>query len=63
MPIIQIDVAKVSPEKKAELIEKMTLTAHEVLEIPVQAFTVIIREDGLDNIGSGGKQLSQIYKG
>ncbi len=62
MPIIQIDIAKVAPEKKPELIEKLTLTAAEVLEIPVQAFTVILREDGLDNIGSGGKQLSQIYK-
>ncbi len=62
MPIIQIDIAKVAPEKKGELIEKLTLTAAEVLEIPAQAFTVILREDGLDNIGSGGKQLSQIYK-
>ncbi len=62
MPIIQIDVAKVAAEKKAELIEKLTLAAAETLEIPVQAFTVLIREDGADNIGTGGKQLSQLRK-
>jgi len=47
-------------EKKAELVAKLTRTAHEVLGIPEQAFTVYIRENDKDNIGVGGKLLSDI---
>lgn len=62
MPYIQIDLSKITPEKKGVLIEKLSKTAAEVLEIPIQAFTVIIRENNPDNIGSGGLQLSQMHK-
>lgn len=62
MPYIQIDVSKITAEQKVELIEKLTATAHEVLGLPAQAFTVIIRETTPDNVGVGGKQLSQMNK-
>ncbi|MGI9862910.1 4-oxalocrotonate tautomerase DmpI [Moorella naiadis] len=62
MPIIQIDAGAMSKEKNAELIKAMTNAASSILNIPAQAFVVLIRENSPDNIGTGGKQLSEIHK-
>lgn len=62
MPYIHFDGNKMSAEKKAELIEKFTAVAQEVTGLPAQAFTVIIRENDPDNVGVGGKPLSQLHK-
>ncbi|GAV21500.1 4-oxalocrotonate tautomerase [Carboxydothermus pertinax] len=59
MPVIQIDAGPMSKEKKAELIKNLTDAASSTLNIPAQAFIVIIRENSLDNVGSGGKPLSE----
>ncbi|MGI6777517.1 MAG: 4-oxalocrotonate tautomerase DmpI [Acetivibrionales bacterium] len=60
MPIIQFDGPALSRDKKAEIVAGLTHTAQEILNIPEQAFTVVIRENNLDNIGVGGKLLSEI---
>ncbi|ABB14680.1 MULTISPECIES: 4-oxalocrotonate tautomerase DmpI [Carboxydothermus] len=62
MPVIQIDAGPMSKEKKAELIKNLTDAASSTLNIPPQAFIVIIRENSLDNVGSGGKPLAEINK-
>lgn len=63
MPVITIDgPANLSKETKAKLIVNLTNTASEVLNIPKQAFTIIIRENNADNIGTGGVQLSELHK-
>lgn len=62
MPFIQFDGPQMTKEQKAELIARLTQTAREVLGIPEQAFTVIIRENSMDNIGVGGKMLSETHK-
>lgn len=63
MPFIQFDGPQIpSKEKKAELVAKLTEAAKEVLGIPTEAFSVIIRENSMDNIGSGGKLLSEKHK-
>lgn len=62
MPFIQFDGPELSKEKKAELVEKLTQASKEVLGIPEQAFQVLIRENSMDNIGAGGKLLSERYK-
>lgn len=62
MPVIQIDAGSMSKEKKADLIKALTDTASSILGIPTQAFVVIIRENPPDNIGTGGKQLSELLK-
>ncbi len=59
MPVITIDLSKVSPEMKAELIEKLTKTASEITKIPPQAFFVYVREYPLDAIGTGGVPLAK----
>ncbi|MEW8958580.1 MAG: 4-oxalocrotonate tautomerase DmpI [Moorella sp. (in: firmicutes)] len=62
MPVIQIDAGSMSKEKKAELIKALTDAASSILNIPTQAFVVLIRENSPDNIGTGGKQLSELHK-
>ncbi|MGI9862780.1 4-oxalocrotonate tautomerase DmpI [Moorella naiadis] len=60
MPVIQIDAGAMSKEKKAELIKAMTDAASSILNMPAQAFVILIRENSPDNIGTGGKQLSEL---
>lgn len=62
MPFIQFDGGQMTKEKKAELVAKLTQASVEVLGIPEQAFLVLIRENSMDNIGSGGKLLSDRKK-
>jgi 4-oxalocrotonate tautomerase len=59
MPVITIDLWKVSPETKAELIEKLTKTASDITKLPPPAFFVYVREYPTDAIGVGGIPLSQ----
>jgi len=59
MPVITIDLWAVSPETKAELIEKLTKTASEITKLPPPAFFVYVREYPTDAIGVVGIPLSQ----
>ncbi|WP_026485701.1 4-oxalocrotonate tautomerase DmpI [Caldanaerobius polysaccharolyticus] len=62
MPVITIEgPSNLSKEKKAKLISDLTSTASEILNIPKQAFTVIIKENEAENIGVGGVQLSELH--
>jgi 4-oxalocrotonate tautomerase len=58
MPVITIDLWTVSPEVKAQLIEKLTKTASEITKLPPPAFFVYVREYPTDAIGVGGTPLS-----
>lgn len=62
MPFISIEAGKMTKEQKKELIEKFTKTASEVLNISESAFMVMIKENDFDNIGTGGKVLSDLMK-
>ncbi|MFA5268550.1 MAG: 4-oxalocrotonate tautomerase DmpI [Methanoregula sp.] len=59
MPVITIELWPVSPEVKAELIEKLTKTASDITKLPQAAFFVYVREYPTDAIGVGGTPLSQ----
>lgn len=58
MPVITLELVKMSKEKKAELVEKVTKTVAEVSGLPAQSFYVFIRENERENVGIGGKLLS-----
>ncbi len=60
MPVITMRTGITQPDKKKELIEKLTKTAVEVTSIPASSFIVFIEEYELDSIGSGGQTLSEI---
>jgi 4-oxalocrotonate tautomerase len=61
MPVITIDLWKVSHEVRVELIEKLTKTASEITKLPPSAFFVYVREYPRDAIGVGGTPLSQQF--
>ena len=61
MPIVQISmVAGRTPEKKEQLIKKVTDAIIDVLQIPADRVQIILNEIPKENIGHGGVPLSKI---
>ena len=61
MPLIVFEVGgELTPEKKRELVQRLTEVSAEVTGIPEQAFVIYIHENEHDNIGVGGKLLTEI---
>jgi 4-oxalocrotonate tautomerase len=60
MPVITIDIGNLDKEKKVKLVRELTAKASEVTQIPAEKFIVLINEMERDNIGVGGKLLSEI---
>ena len=58
MPIINVDVGKLSRDQKKELVREMTSTLARISGVPEAAIDVVIRENDPDNIGVGGVLLS-----
>lgn len=58
MPLITMKIGTLPKEKKAELTEKLTHIASEVTGIPEAAFMTFVEEYPAENIGVGGKLLS-----
>ncbi|SJZ32407.1 4-oxalocrotonate tautomerase DmpI [Selenihalanaerobacter shriftii] len=59
MPIITVDGPELTKEQKKELIESFTKTASNVIELPEEAFVVLIKEMEADNVGVGGEILAE----
>jgi 4-oxalocrotonate tautomerase len=63
MPIVQISmIAGRTPEKKEQLIKKVTDAIVEVLQIPAGRVQIIIHDVPNENIGDGGVPLSKTIK-
>jgi len=61
MPIVQISmIAGRTPEKKEQLIKKVTDAIVEALQIPADKVRIILNEVPKENIGVGGVPLSKI---
>ena len=61
MPVIIFEAGnKLDLEKKRELIRELTNAAVKVTGIGAPAFTIYIHENEHDNIGVGGKLLTEI---
>lgn len=60
MPVIQITMGKTPAEQKKALIERLTADAIEITGIAAGEFTVLINELERDNIGRGGRTLTEI---
>ena len=59
MPVITLEAAKLNKEQKAQLVKEFTETASKVMNVPEQAFIVLLKENELDNIGFGGQLVSE----
>jgi 4-oxalocrotonate tautomerase len=60
MPVITIDIGAMTREKKAQLVRTLSRDASEITGIPEDKFIVLIKELDRDNIGVGGRLLSDI---
>lgn len=60
MPIITLEVGKLTKEQKKDIIKRFTDIACEITHIPKQAFIVSIREIPEENIGVGGISVEEI---
>ncbi len=60
MPFITIDAGRMSKDQKKALIKEITKLASEILNIKEEAFSVLLRENDPDNIGTGGRMLSEV---
>ena len=58
MPAITMELAPLAKEKKAQLVREVTESVSKATGIPPEAIFVFIKENSLDNIGVGGKLLS-----
>jgi 4-oxalocrotonate tautomerase len=58
MPVITLESGKLNKEQKSQMVKEFTVTASKVMNVPEQAFIVLIKENEQDNIGFGGQLLS-----
>ncbi|MBS1368386.1 MAG: 4-oxalocrotonate tautomerase [Lentisphaeria bacterium] len=59
MPVITLEISKLNPGQKKQLVREMTETVVKVTKLPPETVTVFLKENELDNIGFGGKLLSE----
>ena len=62
MPVITIDGPQLSKEKKAELVKEFVQSASKITGLPVDAFTVIVREVDPENVGVGDCLLCDLKR-
>ena len=60
MPFIKVEAGKMNQETKGKLISGLTKVASECLGLREEAFTILIKENELDNWGIGGKVLTEV---
>jgi 4-oxalocrotonate tautomerase len=58
MPVITVEASKFTIEQKRELVKVLTKAASGIMNIPEQAYTVLIKDNPRDNIAVGGVLLS-----
>lgn len=60
MPVIIVESNKISTDKKRKLVKSMTKIVAEAYELPEDTITILIRELEEEDIGVGGKLLSEL---
>ncbi len=58
MSVITVEAAKLSKEQKNKLVKELTASAANIMNIPEQAFVVLVKENSTENLGVGGQLLS-----
>lgn len=60
MPVIIFEGAQLTQDKKEEIVREFTQAAARITGIDPSSFVVYLHENEQDNIGVGGKLLSEI---
>jgi len=58
MPVITVSGPALSLEKKRELVKDLTEAASKIMDIPKEAFVVLVSENPQENVGVGGMLLA-----
>lgn len=53
MPVITVDAPPMSKEQKRELVDSFAKTASKIMNLPVTAMVILIREVESENVGVG----------
>ena len=59
MPTITLEAGKLNLDQKKQIVKEFTTTASKILDLPEEVFTVYLKENELENIGFGGKLISE----
>ncbi|MCL2157715.1 MAG: 2-hydroxymuconate tautomerase family protein [Methanobrevibacter sp.] len=62
MPVVIIESNKINTEKKRELVKSITEITAKIYELPEDTVTILIKELEKENVGVGGKLLSEIIE-
>jgi len=62
MPTIIYEAGPLTRNKKDELIRTLTQSAAKITAVPEQAFTVLIKENPIENWGVGGVPLEALMR-
>lgn len=60
MPIINIESSKMTKDKRELLVNGLTKKTSEILEIPPESITILIKEIDHEHVGVGGVLLCNI---
>lgn len=60
MPAITVEAAELTKEQKNALIAELTDSASRIMGLPKEIIFVFLKENSPDNIGAGGKPLSEL---
>ena len=60
MPYISVEGGLLSDEQKEQLIKRLTEVSSEIMNVPQEFFTVILKELPDKNIGIGGRTIDKI---
>ena len=61
MPIVTVEAGTLSKAQKKELIREMTDSVSRILKAPEMTVNVVLKENDPDNVGVGGKLLSELH--
>lgn len=61
MPVLTLEIGKLDKATKAALIKGLVQKASEITKIGEEHFVTLIKENDIDNIGSGTKTLADIF--
>lgn len=62
MPVITVEAASLDMEQKRRLASELTDVAARILGMPEETIYVFLKENPLENIGVGGRLLSEMKK-